>query len=142
MVGALLIVCLLFADDVLLFASSKKEAEQLLKIVTEFVAERNLVLNSDKTKAIGKDEHLIDHPLLNSESWQGHLKHLGLYVGVNQMWTMQREQMIKKMVQKRNAMHAIVEQTLDKVNLANIIWHGEVLPAALYGCEVIQRNHS
>ena len=50
---------------------------------------------------------------------------------------MQRENIEKKMVQKRNAMHAIVDQTVDKVNMVNMIWQGEVLPSALYGCEVI-----
>ena len=80
MVGDLLIACLLFADDILLFATSREEVEILLDIVVGFVTERNLLLNEDKTKIIGTDVRFTDNPLLNNESWEGQLKYLGLYV--------------------------------------------------------------
>ena len=136
-IGNILIPCLLFADDILLFASNQKEAEELLNIVIEFIKERHLTLNEDKTKIIGKGTKFTKHPIINEDSWEGHLKYLGLHIGEGNMWKMQREIMEKTMINKRNAMHAIAEQTLENVDITNLIWNGEVLPAVLYGCEVI-----
>ena len=136
-IGDIKIACLLFADDVLLFASSKEEADELLKIVSNFINERQLLLNEDKTKIISSDK-LYNHPLLNQESWEGYLKYLGLYIeDSNHMWKLQRELMGKNLIKKRNEMHAIIDQSLDKFNLADLIWKGEVIPAALYGCEIV-----
>ena len=85
-----------------------------------------MLLIEEKTKIVSRDK-IYTHELLKEVSRQGCIKYLGVHVKKGNMWKC-RGMRWKKTDNKRNALHAIVDQTLDKFNLSDLIWKGDVLP--------------
>jgi hypothetical protein len=141
-IGKIKIPALFFADDIIIFAENEEEAKILMTTIMEFIKERNLLINKDKTKIITRGRKKGNYEkieeFLTKDSFEGFLKYLGIKVSEGgNIWKIRREDMVNKMRNKINAMESIARNTVDPVNMTELIWNGEVIPAGLYGCEMV-----
>ena len=93
---------LLFADDVVLIASSKKEMQRLLDIVHLYSRKWRFLFNVDKSKAVvftAKRVHLDTTPLylgLDRLVEEKSYKYLGVEFKSNLSWVLMRQRVLNK----------------------------------------------
>ena len=75
-----------YADDTTLFARTKEDAKQMLKVITNFKKVSGLAINKEKSEAfwLGRNKTQNIKPL--GLKWKQTIKLLGIYISYDKSW--------------------------------------------------------
>ncbi len=141
---------LFFADDIVLMADTKAGLQRLLDIAGEFADERGLKFNGKKSGVLTNDTENIatwtiqQKILTNGQEQeirieqQQEYKYLGVTVSLQgRMFRLHGANIVTKAKQLSGVTIDEARHSLNKVFVGKTVWKHVMLPALLYGAEVI-----
>ena len=124
---------LFFADDGMLFAKSKEEAERNLEILIEIGKEYGLYVNKEKSKVLiyGGKENCKE---VGGIEVVQNLKYLGLIINNERdIYRLQKEKIEKEMKKYELLTYSTLSKCCNRMIIGKMYWKGVVLPTVLHG---------
>ena len=131
---------LFYADDGLILADNKREAENNIKIVKSISWKYGLEINIKKSKVIifNKKEEIEE---IGNIKVEDNIKYLGIkIVNKRNMFQEYIKEQLKKAKKFENMTFGIIEQSCNRLLVGKIFWKIICLPSILYGFNVIKVN--
>ena len=137
--GNLKINSIFYADDSLILAENKYDAEKTIECLRDESEKYGLKINHSKSNIIifnDKDE--IKETEISGIKVEGKIKYLGVLIdGKRNMFDSQKKEMFIKAKRMENMTYGIIERSCNRVMIGKTYWKDVVLPSILHGAEVI-----
>ena len=143
-IGCLIICCILFADDLVLIARSKKQLELLVNITIRYFETHRLKISETKSKILDSKEQDGESIFIIDDSDTITLDHVisFKYLGVplnsmpRRFFSDYNEQVKRRAQAYLGRVMSLSKSGPDRAELAHALWTQVAIPSILYGCEV------
>lgn len=131
------IPALFFADDGLLMAETKIEAEKMISKLNSIASECGLEVNKIKSHVLVFNKKENFNEIGNIETVES-LKYLGVTISNhNDCFTVHKEYLINKAQKLANLMPAVIGRSSNRLLVGKTFWKGVALPKLLFSTTVI-----
>ena len=122
-----------FADDSMLFARTREDAENNLRVVEEVGEKYGLKINREKSKVLiyGNGEKYSE---LSGLEVVESIKYLGMDVGTDKdMFKEQKGKMRERGKKYENLTYSVISKSCNRLMMGKTYWKGVVIPSVMYG---------